>query len=91
MNTFFIGLLIYSGVCIPLAVAWHSFIDRYFRAALYATLNAIVLLTALVFWQHQDLGNQVWVIGGLLAFLSFFISLTAGIPFAIVRRSHLFD
>jgi len=90
MDNLVTGIFIFAGVCLPLAVAWHSFISRYLLASVFASGNAMFLLVVLVYSEHrQIIGMHSWLLGLLFAAISLSVSLFVGVFFLFSRRGRL--
>ncbi|MEW6429171.1 MAG: hypothetical protein AB1568_14170 [Thermodesulfobacteriota bacterium] len=86
MENLLIGLLICGGICLPVAVAWHSFIDRYLLASVISSINAIILFTLLLYGRHADFSGYFWLLTTTTFLIATCVSFLTGLPFAIYRK-----
>ncbi|MEJ2690917.1 MAG: hypothetical protein P8130_13430 [Deltaproteobacteria bacterium] len=79
------SVVIFFIIILPVAFAWHAFVDRYFLASLLAALNITALLLLFLLRNAQS-GHYLGGIVFLGFVVTFLTALSIGLPFLLIRR-----
>lgn len=88
MSLQLLGIIIFFLIVLPVSIAWHAFVSRYFLASLIAAVDIVLLLLLLMIISGHGV-HFAGYMGGILL-IAFVVALLAallvGLPFLLIRR-----